>query len=87
MLTIALNRGRILAECLPLLAQAGVRPAEDVNDSRKLIFETDDGNARLLICRHHGPRTGHSNHPAGTAASYLRLEVVRPIVCGDQWPR
>jgi ATP phosphoribosyltransferase len=50
-LTIALNRGRILAECLPLLAAAGIRPAEDIDGSRKLVFETAEGGHRLVVMR------------------------------------
>lgn len=50
-LTIALNRGRILAECLPLLAAAGIRPAEDIAGSRKLVFETAEGDHTLVVMR------------------------------------
>ena len=50
-LTIALNRGRILKECLPLLMAAGVRPAEDLEGSRKLIFDTVEGDHRLVVMR------------------------------------
>lgn len=50
-LTIALNRGRILDEGLPLLAAAGLRPAEDLRASRKLVFETLDGGHRLVVMR------------------------------------
>jgi ATP phosphoribosyltransferase len=50
-LTIALNRGRILTECLPLLAAAGIRPAEDIEGSRKLVFETAEGGHRLVVMR------------------------------------
>ena len=50
-LTIALNRGRIMAECLPLLKQAGIEPAEDPAESRKLIFESRTGGHRLVIMR------------------------------------
>lgn len=50
-LTIALNRGRILAECLPLLEAAGFRPAEDLAGSRKLVFETEQGGHRLVVMR------------------------------------
>ncbi|HCG96308.1 MAG TPA: ATP phosphoribosyltransferase, partial [Halieaceae bacterium] len=39
-LTIALTKGRILSETLPLLAEAGVSPLESVEQSRKLIFPT-----------------------------------------------
>jgi ATP phosphoribosyltransferase len=50
-LTIALNRGRILSECLPLLEAAGVRPAEDLEGSRKLVFESVQGGHRLVVMR------------------------------------
>ncbi|MGH1371434.1 MAG: ATP phosphoribosyltransferase [Cellvibrionaceae bacterium] len=51
MLTIALTKGRILKETLPLLAAAGIEPAEDISKSRKLIFETNQENVRLLVLR------------------------------------
>jgi ATP phosphoribosyltransferase len=50
-LTIALNRGRILKECLPLLKAAGIEPAEDLDASRKLVFETTAGGHRLVVMR------------------------------------
>jgi ATP phosphoribosyltransferase len=50
-LTLALTRGRILADCLPLLAQAGIRPLEDPHSSRKLVFPTTDDGLRLLVLR------------------------------------
>ena len=50
-LTIALNRGRILNECLPLLVAAGISPAEDLEGSRKLIFDTEEGEHRLVVMR------------------------------------
>ncbi|TVZ40741.1 ATP phosphoribosyltransferase [Alteromonadaceae bacterium 2753L.S.0a.02] len=50
-LTIALTKGRILEETLPLLAAAGIEPLEDIAKSRKLTFETSSQNVRLLILR------------------------------------
>jgi ATP phosphoribosyltransferase len=50
-LTIALNRGRILKECLPLLEAAGIRPAEDLEASRKLVFSTQEGGHTLVVMR------------------------------------
>ena len=50
-LTIALTKGRILEETLPLLAAAGIEPVEDVNKSRKLTFATSATGVRLLILR------------------------------------
>ena len=51
MLTLALTKGRILKETLPLLAAAGIEPAEDISKSRKLIFETNLPHVRLLVLR------------------------------------
>lgn len=51
MLTIALTKGRILDETLPLLAAADIRPLEDMEKSRKLVFETTQSNVRFLLLR------------------------------------
>jgi ATP phosphoribosyltransferase len=50
-LTIALTKGRILEETLPLLAAADIRPLEDMEKSRKLVFETTQSNVRFLLLR------------------------------------
>lgn len=50
-LTIALTKGRILEETLPLLKAAGIEPLEDMEKSRKLVFETTQPNVRLLLLR------------------------------------
>ena len=50
-LTIALTKGRILSETLPLLAEAGVSPLESVEESRKLIFPTTMEGVSLVILR------------------------------------
>jgi len=50
-LTIALTKGRILEETLPLLAAAGIEPLEDMEKSRKLVFETTQKGVRLLLLR------------------------------------
>jgi len=50
-LTIALTKGRILRETLPLLAHAGIEPVEDVGSSRKLVFETTHPEVQLVIIR------------------------------------
>jgi len=50
-LTIALNRGRILKECLPLLAAAGIEPEEDPGASRKLILRSKRGGHRIVVVR------------------------------------
>ncbi|WP_250657315.1 ATP phosphoribosyltransferase [Alkalimarinus coralli] len=50
-LTIALSKGRILKETLPLIAAAGIEPLEDISKSRKLIFDTTDSRVKLIIIR------------------------------------
>jgi len=50
-LTIALNRGRILKECLPLITAAGYAPAESLEGSRKLVFPTREGGHQLIVMR------------------------------------
>lgn len=51
MLTIALSKGRILDETLPLLAEAGIVPTENPEKSRKLIIPTSQADVRILIVR------------------------------------
>jgi ATP phosphoribosyltransferase len=50
-ITLALSKGRIFDETLPLLEAAGMRPLEDPETSRKLIIGTSDPDVRLLIVR------------------------------------
>ena len=49
--TIALTKGRVLQETLPLLAQAGIVPLEDLERSRKLVFATTHAQVQLVILR------------------------------------
>ena len=48
---IALSKGRILDETLPLLARAGIVPAEDPETSRKLVLGTGRADVSLVILR------------------------------------
>ena len=50
-LTMALSKGRIFEETLPLLEAAGIQVSENPEQSRKLIIETSDPNLRLIIVR------------------------------------
>jgi ATP phosphoribosyltransferase len=50
-LTIALSKGRIFEETLPLLAAAGVEPVDDPETSRKLILDTNQDDVKLVIIR------------------------------------
>ena len=49
--TIALSKGRIFEETVPLLAAAGIEVTEDVEKSRKLIFDTNQPNVRVVLVR------------------------------------
>lgn len=50
-ITIALSKGRIFEETLPLLAAAGIVPSENPESSRKLIIGTNRENVRVVIVR------------------------------------
>jgi ATP phosphoribosyltransferase len=50
-LTIALSKGRIFKETLPLLQQAGIEPLDDPESSRKLILDTNRDDVKLVIIR------------------------------------
>jgi len=50
-LTIALSKGRIFKETLPLLAHAGIEPVDDPESSRKLILDTNHNDVKLVIIR------------------------------------
>ncbi|MEJ2643386.1 MAG: ATP phosphoribosyltransferase [Gammaproteobacteria bacterium] len=50
-LTIALSKGRIFKETLPLLAHAGIEPVDDPERSRKLILDTNRPDVKLVIIR------------------------------------
>ncbi len=51
MLTIALSKGRILKQTLPLLDRIDLRPLDDPFESRKLIFATNNPDIQLVIIR------------------------------------
>ena len=51
MLTLALAKGRILEEALPLIARAGYTPSEDATSTRKLILGTSDPGLRIILVR------------------------------------
>lgn len=51
MLTIAVSKGRIYEDALPLLAAAGISPTDDPETSRKLILQTTRPDVQLVIIR------------------------------------
>jgi len=50
-LTIALSKGRIFEETMPLLQKAGIKALDDPETSRKLILDTNHENIKLVIIR------------------------------------
>jgi ATP phosphoribosyltransferase len=50
-ITLALSKGRIFDETLPLLATAGIRALDDPDSSRKLVLRTSRRDVQLLIVR------------------------------------
>ncbi|HEX5684972.1 MAG TPA: ATP phosphoribosyltransferase [Ideonella sp.] len=51
MITLALSKGRIFEETLPLLAAAGITVSEDPEKSRKLILPTNRADVRVVLVR------------------------------------
>ena len=50
-LTLALSKGRIYKETLPLLGKIGIKPTEDPESSRKLIIPTNRNDVSLMVIR------------------------------------
>ncbi|MGD2137218.1 MAG: ATP phosphoribosyltransferase [Gammaproteobacteria bacterium] len=75
-LTIALSKGRIFRETLPLLAQAGITPAEDPETSRKLILDTNQDEVKLVVIRAADVPTyvGYGAADAGVAGKDVLME-------------
>jgi len=51
MLTIAITKGRILEQTLPLLARLKIMPLDDISSSRKLVFETTRSDVQFVVLR------------------------------------
>lgn len=51
MLVVAIAKGRLLELSLELFAKAGIHFADDVHTSRKLIFDANDGNYRIVLVK------------------------------------
>tara|TARA_Y100001935_G_C17294586_1_gene505345 strand:- start:350 stop:994 length:645 start_codon:yes stop_codon:yes gene_type:complete len=50
-ITIALSKGRIFKDTLPLLKSIGIEPAEDIESTRKLILDTNHDEVKLVSIR------------------------------------
>ena len=75
-LTIALSKGRIFKETLPLLAAAGIEPLDDPETSRKLILDTNQDDVKLVIIRASDVPTyvGYGAADIGVAGKDVLLE-------------
>lgn len=75
-LTIAIAKGRILTESLPLLAAVGIVPEEDPQISRRLVIGTSRKEIRLLIVRAFDVPTfvEHGAAEAGIAGKDVLME-------------
>ena len=51
MITLALSKGRIFEETMPLLRAAGIEVLDDPEKSRKLILDTNLPDVRVLVVR------------------------------------
>jgi len=51
MITIALSKGRILGQTLPMLDEVGIRLNDDPKSSRKLIFSTNHDDIQCVVIR------------------------------------
>ncbi|MFP5504933.1 MAG: ATP phosphoribosyltransferase [Gammaproteobacteria bacterium] len=50
-LTIAVSKGRIFKDVLPLLARAGIELRDDPDTSRKLILDTNQDHVKIVLIR------------------------------------
>ena len=51
MITLALSKGRILQQLLPMLESVGITPLDDPYTSRKLIFATNRADIQFVVIR------------------------------------
>tara|TARA_R110002096_G_scaffold60551_1_gene150931 strand:+ start:938 stop:1573 length:636 start_codon:yes stop_codon:yes gene_type:complete len=50
-ITLAISKGRILDDTVPLLKRMGMAPVEDLNKTRKLLIDTENPNVRVVVIR------------------------------------
>ena len=75
-ISIALSKGRILEETMPLLARVGMRPREDPENSRRLIIPTERRGVRMVVVRASDVPTyvGHGAAELGIAGGDVLAE-------------
>ena len=76
MITLALSKGRIFEETLPLLAAAGIEVTEDPEKSRKLILPTTRADVRVVLVRATDVPTyvAHGGADIGVAGKDILIE-------------
>ena len=76
MITLALSKGRIFEETLPLLAAAGIEVTEDPEQSRKLILPTTRADVRVVLVRATDVPTyvAHGGADVGVAGKDILIE-------------
>ncbi len=50
-ITLAISKGRILKDTIPLLEHMGMAPVEDLDKTRKLLVDTQNPNVRVVVIR------------------------------------
>lgn len=50
-ITLAISKGRILKDTIPLLEHMGMAPLEDLDKTRKLLIDTQNPNVRVVVIR------------------------------------
>lgn len=87
-LTIALTKGRILEETLPLLKAADICPLDDIATSRKLLFPTSQKGVQILVLRGSDVTTyvRYGTADIGVAGKDMLMEYGSEYSgqCGDQ---
>ncbi|KYZ84273.1 ATP phosphoribosyltransferase [Alloalcanivorax xenomutans] len=75
-LIIALSKGRILKDTLPLLKEAGIEMTEDPSASRKLIFDTTREDVKIIVIRATDvpPYVQHGGADIGVAGKDVLME-------------
>ncbi|AFT71833.1 ATP phosphoribosyltransferase catalytic subunit [Alloalcanivorax dieselolei B5] len=75
-LIIALSKGRILKDTLPLLKEAGIEMLEDPSASRKLIFDTTREDVKIIVIRATDvpPYVQHGGADIGVAGKDVLME-------------
>jgi len=76
-ITIAINKGRILQEALPLLARSGIVPCRDPLTSRQLILSTNIADIRMTVMRGMDVpvHVGHGSVELGIVGKDVLLEI------------